>query len=238
MRYVLFFLIIPVLCGCTYHFESEEPKNPVSYQQTPYRSKKSIGLLRRLVIMPIVHEPYKDEYKSITDQKAAAQKFQDECVKYLSNDKGYELIVINDLEGKWIKSNLETNDREGGKEKADINHLYQLWHSEKAGKHSEQVIKKISDELNVDGVVVIRVKEVTAWNALEGILNIALMNAPLFYNLATPNIGAWIYEGTSGQLVMSVEQSVGGDSDSGPSISQVVNVFADMENAVPRQLTK
>ena len=238
MRYVLFFLIITVGCGCTYHFESEETKNPVSYQQTPYRSKKSIGLLRRLVIMPIVHEPYKDEYKSFTDQKAAAQKFQDACVKYLSNDKGYEIIVINDLGGKWIKTNLEINDREECKEKADINHLYQLWHSEKAGKHSEQVIKKISNELNVDGVVVIRVKEVTGWSVFDGILNIALMNAPLFYNLATPNIGAWIYEGASGQLVMSIEQSTWGDPDSAPSISQVVNLFVDMENAVPSQLTK
>ena len=240
MRYIFYLLIALAIYGCTYHSQSEEPKTPVSYKETPYRSSNSIGLLRRLVIMPVAHEPYKDEYTSVKEQEAAAQSFQKVCADFLTDIKGYEILTIKDVGGEWDWDRIGYNNNAESPESSNLNNLYQQWHEETAGKHTEQVIQKIGRTLNADGVVVMWVKEREAWDAIDGILNIAFMNAPLFYNLGYPNIGAWIYETSSGQLVWSAKHSTFGEVEgtSTSNMNHVVNLFVNMENAVPSQLTK
>jgi hypothetical protein len=85
------------------------------------------------------------------------------------------------------------------------------------------------------------VKDRKAWNAFDGILNIALMNIPLFYGISSPNIGAWIYETASGQLVWRKEYS--DFLDPNKSVYRYVSytitiLFQDLENAVPYHMIK
>lgn len=230
MRNLIFVLIILTLHGCTYHSQSENSKTPMTYQGTPYRSADSIGLLRRLVIMPIVHEPYKGKYKSLEDEEIAAQGFQEACANYLVDIKGYEILVIKDLKGKWVSNHIESFDED------NLNNVYLQWHEESAGKHTAQIIKKVGKSLNVDGVVVVWVKEREGWSVIDGLLNITLMNAPLFYNLSLTNIGVWIYQTSSGGIVWSMEQA----TEPGQETYDILltNLLVDLDNAVPKQLTK
>lgn len=234
MKNKLFVLFFIITCGCSYHSESETPKKPMTYSETSYRSPNSIGLLRRLVMMPLVHEPFDGEYESSIDQKNAALKFRNACVDYLMNKKGYEIVAVEDNDGKWESEGKENLDDESLKD------LYQMWLREAAGKHTQPVIQKIGRSFKADGVLVVWVKELKPWGTMAGLLNITLLNAPLFYNIASSNIGAWIYESSSGQLVWSEERSTFGMQEAviTPDIATVVSLFADMENAVPHQLTK
>ncbi len=63
----------------------------------------------------------------------------------------------------------------------------------------------------------------------------------LSYNICAPDIGASIYETDTGKLVWRESHSVvAGDPTilSPPASDYLVDLFADLENAVPRQLIK
>ncbi len=230
MRNIFFVLLLLTICGCTYHSQSKDPIAPVTYKATPYRSADSVGNLRRLVLMPVKIKAYKGKYDSAKDQKAAALSYKNACAHFLTEKKGYEIVVVSDTDGKWRSSLFENSGYD------NIQDLYQKWHKEKAEKHTASVIQKIGGALNVDGVLVIRTKERKPWGAIEGILNITLMNIPLFYSLASPDIGAWIYETAKGRLVWREEHSTFGIETT--RASDLIRLFADLENAVPRQLIK
>ena len=72
----------------------------------------------------------------------------------------------------------------------------------------------------------------------EAILNLALMNIPLYYNISSPNVGAWIYETKSGQLVWREENITawsGGDHFE-VGLGDVKQLFIELDNAIPRIL--
>ena len=77
-------------------------------------------------------------------------------------------------------------------------------------------MQEIGRELNVDGVLIIWIKEQRInegkWTWELG-LNIALMNIPLFYHIVAPDFGASIYETVTGQLVWREEHSVAPDPE-------------------------
>jgi hypothetical protein len=230
MKNVFFVLVFLTICGCTYHSQSKDPITPVTYKATSCRSPESVGKLRRLVLMPVEIRSYKGRYVSVKDQEAAAQSYEDACAHFLTEQKGYEVVVVRDTDGKW-RSGLLTNS---GHE--NIQDLYQKWHKEKGEKHTRSVIQQIGGALNVDGVLVIRIKERKPWGVTKGLMNIALMNIPLYHNIASPNTGAWIYETSTGRLVWRQERSTFVDKTT--SATTLVILFADLENAVPLQLIK
>ena len=153
----------------------------------------------------------------------------------MNNKKGYEIVVVRNEDGRWRSVLFEG---------AGFNHiqeLYQKWNKEKVEKHTTSIIQKIGGALNVDGVLVIRIKERKPWGTIDTLLNLTLMNIPLFYNLASPDIGAWIYETSTGRLVWSEEHSIFGNETAPtpiPITESLIDLFVDMENAVPYQLTK
>jgi hypothetical protein len=181
--------------------------------------------------MPLEHKTYEGRYASLKDQEAALLRYQEKCAKVLTTNKGYEIVVIKDLDGKWESNDIESLENNNFKD------LYQKWHEEKAGMHTAQIIQKIGYSLNVDGVLVIRVKERKPWDTFDALLNITFLNAPLYYNIGKSNIGAYIYETFSGRLVWQTEHSTFGEEGI-PINTSLINLFDDMENAVPNQLTK
>jgi hypothetical protein len=231
MRNTYIVLLFFTIYGCAYHSQSKDPVTPATYKAASYRSADSVGKLRRLALMPVEIKSYKGKYVSVKDEAAAALSYEDACAHFLTGKKGYEIVVVRDKDGKW-RSGLFENSGYG-----TIQDLYQKWHKETVEKNTAPDIQKIGHALNVDGVLVLRIKERKPWGVTAGILNIALMNIPLFYNMASPNIGAWIYETATGRLVWREEHSTFG-SETIPATDSLTNLFADMENAVPRQLIK
>jgi len=231
VRHLFFVFLFVTIVGCTYHSESKEPVAPVTYEGTQYRKASSVGHLRRLAIMPVEIKPYKGKYSSTKDQEAAELSYENACIKFLTEKKGYEIVAVRDAEEKW-RSELLSDSRY-----SSIRDLYQKWHQEIGKGDATSVIQKIGRALNADGVLVVRLKERKPWGGLDGILNIALMDIPLFYRLISPDIGAWIYETATGRLVWSEEHSIFGGDPSKVSNS-LISLFAELENAVPRQLIK
>lgn len=237
MRNLFLELLVLAMCGCTYHSQTEEPVTSVTYEAPQYRSVSSIGNLRRLALMPIEIKSYKGKYDSAKDQLAAALSYEDACANYLANKKGYEIVVLRDVDEKCRNGLLENVECICNQE------LYQKWEKTTAKKKTKSVIQEIGRELNVDGILVIWIKERRinegTWGWRAG-LNIALMNIPLFYNIVAPDIGASIYETATGQLVWREAHSVLAETaDISTTTSDcLVDIFADLENAVPRQLIK
>ncbi len=228
MKIIFFSLILFALSGCTYHWKSTESITPITYEAKNYRSSNSVGNLRRLVLMPIEHEAYEGRYRSVNEQREASRRFEMACSEFLHNKKGYEIIILSDKNGKWQNIGTDNN-------KSESNMLNRSWNKEYGQIHTKEVIQKIGKDLNSDGILVIRLKEIKPWNTIDGILNIALLNIPLFYNIATPESGAWIYETASGKLIWRNEISIIGDTNTVNS-DTLLDLFRDLENAVPIQL--
>ena len=72
--------------------------------------------------------------------------------------------------------------------------------------------------------------------AAGGMAYIMLMNLPLFYRMASPDTGAYIYETASGRLVWSEEQSnVDAIEDMETALT---GLLSNLENAVPAPLAR
>jgi len=215
-----------IFSGCTYHSQTKEPLTPVTYRSGgEYRSPESVGKLRRLAVMPVALESHHGKYASAADLDEAARNYQMACTTFLTEKKGYEIIVIQERDGMWQEHLLRQTPIN------IIQSLYIEWKNESAGKHSATLVQRIGNALNVDGLLAIWIKEKKPWDAFDGILNIALMNAPLFYHLSSPAMGAWIYETTSGDLVWSEQHTTMGNEQ-----IDVTSLFLEIENAVPMQL--
>jgi hypothetical protein len=240
MKNLFLVLLLMTMCSCTYHSQTEEPITPLTFEAPEYRSANSIGNLRRLALMPIKLHSYKGKYDSEKDQLIAALSYEDRCANFLASDKGYEIVVLRDL---------DRNCRNGLSKNVECicsQELYQKWQKATAKKKTVPIIQEIGRALNVDGVLVVWKKErrfkldpmSRGWKATsEAILNLALLNTPLVYNIVTPDIGGMIYETATGRLVWHKERSSMAEQSS-TFHGQIFNLFVDLENAVPRQLIK
>jgi hypothetical protein len=225
MRTIVLVLLCFAILGCSYHSQSKEPVSPLTYTATLDRRPDSTGKLRRLALMPVELEPYSGEYASKKDEEAGGFRYQDACAGYLTEKKGYQVVVVRDTVQDW----------------------YREWKKDEGEDHAPRVVQEVSRALNVDGVVVVRIKGRKPWGTLEGLMNIALINIPLFYRIGTTNIGAWIYEGASGRVVWQHEVSdisgTNGDAATTAATTNtttafLIGLFTNLENAVPRQLVE
>lgn len=222
-------LILILLCACTYHAGPDGPVTPVSYPKPPHRNADSIGILRRLAIMPMDLIPLSDPKSPGADLTQKALNYETGCANYLSSVKGYEVVLARNFENDW-RQWLSAEDGYGGYREA-----YRKWRSGNEQERTRSMVGNIGRAMQVDGIIVIRMKERKPWNAFDGIMNIALMNIPLVVLMRKSNIGAYIFETASGRMVWRTEQSTFGSE--GISYGHALTgLFFDMENAVPRQL--
>jgi hypothetical protein len=190
--------------------------------------------------MPIELKSYKGKYDSEKDQLAVALIYENRCANYLATKKGYEIVILRDLDEKCRNGLLKNVEYICNQE------LYQKWKKTTAKKKTASIIQEIGRALNVDGILVIWIKERRfpeesgqEWwrTSLYAGLNVALLMTPIWYSQFAPDVGAWIYETATGQLVWREAHSP--SADMGPNASdRLVNLFTDLENAVPRQLIK
>ncbi len=239
MRKLLLILLIFVMCGCRYHSQTDDPVTPVTYEALQYRSESSIGNLRRLALMPTELKSYKGKYDSEKNQLTAALSYEDACANFLTDEKGYKIVVLRDVDEKCKNGLLENVECICNQD------LYQKWKKSSVKKKTTSAIQEMGTALNVDGILVIWNKErqdlddwEQLWKAgLFALSNIPLLFTPIYYYTMTPDIGAWIYETATGELVWSAVDSLY-PSETFHDSGRIVNLFTDMENAVPRQLIK
>lgn len=224
---ILFVSIL--LSACTYHAGPDGPVTPVSYPMPPHRQADSIGILRRLAIMPMDIIPLSDPKPPEADLTQRAIHYETECANYLSSKKGYEVVLARNFENEW-RQWLSAEDGDGG-----YREVYRKWRSGAEKERTRSVVGKIGHAMQVDGIIVLRMKERKPWNAFDGVMNIALMNIPLVVLMSKSNIGAYIFETASGRMVWRTEQSTFG-SEKISYGHALTGLFFDMENAVPRQL--
>ncbi len=121
MKPLFLILLIVAMCGCSYHSQTDEPVTPMTYEAPQYRSESSIGNLRRLALMPTEITSYKGKYDSEKDQLTAVLSYEDACANFLADKKGYEIVVLRDVDEKC---------RNGLMEKVECicdHELYQKW---------------------------------------------------------------------------------------------------------------
>lgn len=223
MRIITILIINALLLfGCSYHWQTQENVPTRSYEETVFLSNDSIGRLRRLAFVPIELNTYRTKekgYKSFNLNKFSLSLEKD-VKNYLEKSKGYEVIAISDNQELWDSR------------------LASRWENSSRKDIKEKVIQEIGALLNVDGVLVITAKELEPWDAADGIMNIFMMNIPLFSRIGKPSIGAWIYESTNGKLVWSEEKSTFGDAHTSTRVhsSDLISLFNDLANAIPKLL--
>jgi len=227
MRGISLILAFFTMFGCTREWRSNDAVTPITYTAELHRSANSLGRLRHLALMPFSIEFGKDTFSSHNDEEAAAENLQAACTDFLTKKKGYEITLVRNLEELQRDGILNDpkDDRSGD--------LYRKWRREAGAALTAAVIQKIGRKLNVDGVLVIHIKESRPWGIVDALLNLALLNIPLFYMISTTNSGAWIYETTSGRLVWSYEYR-----EDKASADSLMKLFTEIDNAVPRQLIK
>jgi hypothetical protein len=227
-------LVFLLLSGCSYHWQSESQITPISYDAPSHRRATSIGKLRRLVLMPVELEACEGKHDSIR-KKARISEYTRFCESLLTAERGYEVLVVSD------GADTATEPLQNSAYITVPQNLFEDWSREPVKEHSSSLVQKIGTRLNVDGLVVIWIKERKPWNYIDGLINLALANIPLFYNIATTDRGVWIYETASGQLVYRAEsccEFVDQSPDQSQSKACLASLLMNLENAVPRQLTR
>lgn len=100
----------------------------------------------------------------------------------------------------------------------------------------EEAMREVGRRLNVDGVVVVERWIKKPWSTTKAMMNIFLLNVPLFQSLSALNMRVSIYETASGRLVWRREMK--GEEMEGKEPLDLAGVLGDLENAVPARLRR
>jgi hypothetical protein len=231
-----------LLTGCASEWRADRPAKPITYEVPAYRAERSVGNLRRLAILPARMKPV--GYFAIPtaeperESRPSGMWLSRGAATYLASAKGYETVLVADDQGVWRPEALVRA------EFGSVRELAAAWDAARTEQEVEAVVQRIGRALGVDGVVVLwsvysAVDKNDAQGVGWGLLNILLLNIPLFYAIGHPYAGATIYEAASGKPAWKIElsgmQSPASGSGTEVSASQL---FENLENAIPRQLVK
>ena len=228
-------------CASTDVWQTKSSVTPNSYKYYSKHSRHSVGLLRRLLIMPVQFQtliggkPYFENRPWFGDppglwyssDKQASQHFYEIAADYLTNWKGYEVIRLNFDQMSTKQPFITNQDMES--HTANLN----IWSKkpENYSNPSENIIRIISTLGTVDhadGVIVI--SGVNKFNsdakALAVILSASLLWPILLYDVGG-SFDAYMYEVNTGKIVWK--------SSGAPSIPLL---FKNLENAIPKTMTR
>ncbi|HSH09042.1 MAG TPA: hypothetical protein VK995_01550, partial [Oceanipulchritudo sp.] len=142
--------------------------------------------------------------------------------------------------GDWRIESVEGSLE--GEVLTDLADVRKNWMDEDPDEHDPGLIQQIGQALQVDGLMVLSIRKERvgsgSWQAAEITLMFLTMDAPLFYSIASPDVGIWIYESASGNLVWSQEAADASKHghDGGFMPEDLPDLLLDLENAVPAQL--
>ena len=169
MKKLILVALSGMLFTCTYHSGPQGPVTPISYPAPTHRNPKSIGILRRMAIMPIDVQPLKGQNDLKAEWMKTAIRCEEECAAYLKKAKGYDVVLARNAISAWQEMLCVEDGR------CSIPEIYRVWHDEPRRDRTLSMVRNIGQAMNVDGLIVMRIKERRLWNAFDGILNIFLM---------------------------------------------------------------
>ena len=110
MKYALsIFCFIIIISACSYHSETEDPVQAISYTSNTTRKASSVGKLRRLAFLPVEVIAYNGRYQTPSNLLSATKAYEKQCLDYLTQVKGYDVIIIRDSDPEWAYTILKKN---------------------------------------------------------------------------------------------------------------------------------
>ncbi len=207
MKPLAILLLLGLLLACSREWRTDAPVQPATYTAPAYRAANSVGRLGRLAVLAVdLH----------LEADAAAQARPDWRA---SRDRLARALQ------------LEVRDYLVQKKGYDA-----LVVDEPAPARDEDSMRAIGGRLRVDGVVLVERWFKKPWSTAKAVMNVFLLNVPLFQALSALNLRVSIYEAASGRLVWRHELT--GEMEEGKEPLDLAAVFGDLENAVPIQLRR
>lgn len=240
---VLVSAAVMLLQGCATELRADAPVRPISYQLPAYRAERSIGNLRRLAILPVRARRTGQFAQPLSDGPyelhPSSRTIGEGVAAYLSNEKGYETVLIEGDAGDWRQELL------AHPEHGSIEELQAAWGAARSEGEVKQVVQRLGRALGVDGVLLLWMdystvkQEEDAKNVGAALLNLFLLNGPLFYAMSHTAAEAVIFETATGQPAWRIQLS-GAEANiwqrNVPVSPQ--KFFANLENAIPAQVIR
>ena len=228
MKYLPLLATALALSACVDVSQTNEPGRPITYSVPDYRNNRSVGNLRRLAVLPFAFELRHGDLEQARAYAATASSL---LAEYLENDKGYAVVAVHATGGGWTADSVH--------DPALGSALQTTWDAARTDAQRADAVRRIGRALDVDGVV-------SGWleydsRTLPGgeglgvtfaLMNILLLNGPLFYEMSHDRVRIHIYETASGRTLWKVAAS----NPTGPP--GVASLLGNLENAIPAQLVR
>ena len=220
-------LAVLALAGCA-PWRTTEPVQPTTYQLPGYRDPQAVGNLRRVAVLPVL--VYHAALLRLWDARWTTAypngEYAQYVADYLAADKGYDALPVRlDAQDHWRSDTLKPNPPDTWQS------LQAEWTAATTEEAMAMAASRIGRALNGDGIVV-------AWwcdGRIEhglGMLNLPLMNLPLFYGMVATSAEAVIYATASGRKVWS-HRLPGADMPDNAPVPSLDHLLGDLENAIP-----
>jgi hypothetical protein len=230
-----------LLQSCASEWRGGAPVQPVTYDLPAHRSERSVGNLRRLAIVPILVTPigtWGTPRTGTSEEVAAfASGFAAGAAAYLSTEKGYDVVVVEG-EGRIWRPEVFKHPEHGS-----IAELQSAWEVAGTAGNAEDVARRLGRALGVDGLLVMSIelpekpRDDPATLGLA-MLNLVLVNIPLYYFMSHTAAEATILETASGKAVWRMDISGGRYNLQGGWPIAPSDFFEELENAIPARLTR
>jgi hypothetical protein len=221
-------VLIISLSGCSTTWETATPPEAKSYTVIQDQLSRSVGKLRRLLILPPVVRT--QDCPSNPSDNELSEILYKGIERYLYDWKGYEVLcqsTKNEEDSKQLVMRL------GDWQEGDIGDGFP--------SQTDRInLIKLANEAQVDGIVITH-GYIYCLNAIDITLYFMIIGMPNWSKkLFGENLSTGIYDANSGRLTWKhhinvLHPSVGGGVD--PSL-WASGLFSNIENAVPAVLSK
>ena len=240
--FILTSCVFFITCSSVDVWKTNAKITPNSYKSHSKYSKHTVGLLRRLLIIPVQFQTLKgdkpffehrtwidhtDSELGYSSDEHAGDRFFETTVDYLSNWKGYEAINLSLSQIDINQAFLGTQDI-----KKYTQELYN-WSAnpENYENPTENIIKiitKLGKISNADGVLIISgVNKLPSDAKVAAVILSASLLWPILFFDTGISFQAHIFEVNTGKIVWK--------SSGAPSIQ---SLFKNLENAIPKAMTR
>ena len=212
------------LVGCSSQWTTKSSPQALTYSATTDQVERTVGKLRRLLLLPVVIQT-KD--CPTTSDAQLAKALQAAVEPYLSDWKGYEVVEWETIAP--VEQQLLLRLGEGQTKKGKENFPPEA---------DRKALMALVAKEEIDGILVIN-GDIKCLNAIDVLLYFIIIGMPNWaQKISGENLSAGIYSAADGRLVWLsyihvLPPAVGGGSDSAYWAN---GLFREIENAVPAVL--
>lgn len=233
--------IVFLFSACSAHvWEDPGTITPVSYQRLEGRIERSVGKLRRLLLVPARYREGKQWFadapgsSTVDKEDAVSRELTSAALRVLSEYKGYEVIPLHlyeDMSPERLGVSAEELEKQ-------IEALAEWARSSGDGQASPEqvarIVSSIGRPFNADGILIIQgSRRYANFTTLLTILT-ASLTWPLIFLEGKEELRADVYEVSTGKIVW---RRIRTGPIAWPDLPPLVaDLFRELEHAVPRAL--